>query len=414
MRSANRVHNGTPGRARRASGENEGHYGGQSMQRRAVGYVRVSTDMQAAEGMSLDAQQAAIEGYCAIHGIKLVKLCKDVMSGGKDTRPGLGEALRTLQQSADVLIVLKVDRLSRSIKHFCELYERYFKDGTKELVAIRESIRMDSSLGRALVGILLVFAQMEREAIGERTREAIGHIKRSGYHFGKVPYGKRKIPAPDNPRMKILVDDEDEQKVIEQIREWAESGIGISEMARKLNDQGVVPPQGKEWSKSLIYNLRLRMGQISPRPINTRSYSDREVRARILELRARGHTARQIASILNEQGWIPRKGKQFTERGVHGLLRTIQATKVLSPRGYLEMMLTKMERAHGAENPTVPFARPTLEEMGWMLEEVGYVTPRGHVKWWPAQVATLLEGRLDGYYSEGRPDEIWEGEELSV
>ncbi|MFO0655016.1 MAG: recombinase family protein [Polyangia bacterium] len=341
------------------------------MQRRAVGYVRVSTDMQAAEGMSLEAQQAAIEGYCAIHGIKLVKLCKDVMSGGKDTRPGLGEALRTLQQSADVLIVLKVDRLSRSIKHFCELYERYFKDGTKELVAIRESIRMDSSLGRALVGILLVFAQMEREAIGERTREAIGHIKRSGYHFGKVPYGKRKIPAPDNPRMKILVDNEGEQKVIEQIREWAESGIGISEMARKLNDLGVVPPQGKEWSKSLIYNLRLRMGQISPKPINTRSYSDREVRARILELRARGHTARQVASILNEQGWIPRKGKQFTERGIHGLLRTIQATKVLSPRGYLELMLTKMERAHNAENPTVPFARPTLEEMGKLLEEVG-------------------------------------------
>ena len=78
------------------------------------------------------------------------------------------------------------------------------------------------------------------------------------------------------------------------------------------------------------------------------------------------------------------------------------------------MMLTKMERAHDAENPTVPFSRPTLEEMGRMLEEVGYVTPRGHEKWWPAQVATLLEGRLDGYYSEGRPDGIWEGEEQSV
>ena len=59
------------------------------------------------------------------------------------------------------------------------------------------------------------------------------------------------------------------------------------------------------------------------------------------------------------------------------------------------------------------FARPTLEEMG-RLEEVGYVTPRGYEKWWPAQVATLLEGRLDGYYSEGRPEGTWEGEELSI
>ena len=82
-------------------------------------------------------------------GIKLVKLCQDGMSGGKDVRPGLADALRTLQGSADVLIVLKFDRLSRSIKHFCELYETYFKDGTKELVAIRESIRLESSLGRA-------------------------------------------------------------------------------------------------------------------------------------------------------------------------------------------------------------------------------------------------------------------------
>jgi len=100
-----------------------------------------------------------------------------------------------LQNKADILIVLKFDRLSRSIKHFCNLYEHYFESGEKELVAIRESIRLDSSLGRALVGILLVFAQMEREATGERTREAVRHIRALGYHFGKVPYGKLAVPA---------------------------------------------------------------------------------------------------------------------------------------------------------------------------------------------------------------------------
>ena len=146
MRSAKGVHVGSGNR------DSQGHYGGNEQSpRRAVGYVRVSTDMQAAEGMSLDAQRSAIESYCGMMGIKLVKLCQDVMSGGKDVRPGLADALRALQGSADVLIMLKFDRLSRSIKHFCELYETYFKDGTKELVAIRESIRLDSSLGRALV-----------------------------------------------------------------------------------------------------------------------------------------------------------------------------------------------------------------------------------------------------------------------
>src|SRR3569832_1381017 len=105
---------------------------------RAIGYIRVSTDMQANEGLSLSAQQAAIEQYCALHGLKLVKVYKDVLSGAKDQRPGLREALDSLERDASVLIVLKFDRLSRSIRHFCEVYERYFKDGSKERVAIRE------------------------------------------------------------------------------------------------------------------------------------------------------------------------------------------------------------------------------------------------------------------------------------
>ena len=370
MRSVSRAHKGAPHR------EPEGHYGGEGIQRRAVGYVRVSTDMQATEGMSLDAQQSAIEGYCALHGIKLVKICKDVISGGKDVRPGLQEALRTLQTSADVLIVLKFDRLSRSIKHFCELYETYFKDGTKELVAIRESIRLDSSLGRALVGILLVFAQMEREATGERsslgralvgillvfaqmereatgerTREAINHIKKSGYHFGKVPFGKRTIPAPDHPRMKILVDDEKELAVIAQLREWATEGVGISEMAERLNAKGTKPPQGATWTKSLLYNLRLRLSHIIPKPHNERPYGDNEVKERILELRANGHSLRQIAAILNEQGWLPLKARRFSVENIHGLLARTSAAK-----------------------------------------------PRGHEHWWPAQVQQVLEGRFEGYY----------------
>src|SRR3954466_4745751 len=88
------------------------------MVRQAVGYVRVSTDMQATDGLSLDAQQAAIEQYCAAQGYTLVGIHKDVLSGAKDQRPGLKEALGQLERGVDVLVVLKFDRLSRSIKHF--------------------------------------------------------------------------------------------------------------------------------------------------------------------------------------------------------------------------------------------------------------------------------------------------------
>ena len=386
-------------RAKRSARPIGATYEGNVSVRRAIGYVRVSTDMQAQEGISLEAQQAAIQQYCSLHGLKLVTICQDVLSGGKDQRPGLQDALRTLQRSGDVLIVLKFDRLSRSIRHFCELYETYFKDGTKELVAIRESIRLDSALGRALINILLVFAQMEREATGERTREAIHHIRQSGYHFGKAPYGKKTIPAPDNPRMKVLVDDEAELAVIAQLKAWAAQDVGITEMAHRLNAAGTPPPQGERWTKSLIYNLRLRLSHIQPRPINERHHTDEELKERMVDLRKRGHTQAQIAAILNELGFLPLKGRRFTESSVRKLLVRCTETKLLTPRRFLEAMLERMRQEHEAAGHDEPFMRPGYPRLAKVLTEAGYATPRGRGHWWPGQVQQLLEGRFDHYYS---------------
>jgi hypothetical protein len=270
------------------------------------------------------------------------------------------------------------------------------------LVAIRESIRLDSSLGRALVGILLVFAQMEREATGERTKEAINHIRKSGYHFGKVPFGKRTIPAPDHPRMKILVDDEEELAVIAQIKEWAKGGSrnhGDGEPTERQRNQAAAggdvdqEPDLQPATEAAAHHPEgsqratvQRCGDSGANPRATRQ---------------RSH-ARQIASILNEQGWIPLKGRQFTERNVQGLLRSSDAAKLLSPRRYLEMMLTRMERAHEKECPGEPFEKPPLPTLAKLLEEAGYKTPRGHEHWWPAQVAQVMEGRFDGYYDRFR------------
>ena len=368
--------------------------------RRAVGYVRVSTDMQAADGLSLDAQVAAIEQYCAAHGYSLVRVCKDVISGGKDQRPGLQDALATLKRGADMLIVLKFDRLSRSIKHFCELYETYFKSGEKELVAIRESIRLDSSLGRALVGILLVFAQMEREATGERTREAIRHIRNMGYHFGRVPYGYRTEVAPNNPRFRILVEEPEQQAVLQRIKAWVQQDIGITEIADRLNSEGIKPPKGARWSKSLLYNLKLRQRWVEPRPYNTRPHTDSDVKERMIELRSQGLTHAAIAGSLNADGFIPLKGQRFTETSVRKLLRSLDETQHLTPRRYLEKLISDIEARQKEIHPDEPFVRPSYPRLARLLSEAGYTTPKGHSHWWPAQVQQLLEGRFDQYYAK--------------
>lgn len=79
--------------------------------RTAIGYVRVSTDMQASEGVSLEAQQGAIRQYCELHGLRLLAIHQDVLSGGKSQRPGLADALGRIRRDADVLVVVKFDRL---------------------------------------------------------------------------------------------------------------------------------------------------------------------------------------------------------------------------------------------------------------------------------------------------------------
>lgn len=377
--------------------------------RRAVGYIRVSTDMQATDGLSLDAQTAAIEHYCSAQGLKLVSVCKDVLSGTKAERPGLREALGVLQRGADVLVVLKFDRLSRSIKHFCELYETYFQSGEKELVAIREAIRLDSSLGRALVGILLVFAQMEREAISERTREALQYRRRLGYHHGKAPYGYQTVSLPEQPHSRVLVEKNEEQAVLSRIKDWVGQGLGIPEIARRLNAEGVKPPVSMRWRSSQLYLMTQRYGWHTPRPHNERSHTDEELKARIVELRDHGHTYAQIASILNEQKWVPLKGRKFTESSVAKLFSNCNQIQHRSPRRFLQSVLEKLAREHARAHPGEPFQRPGFPRLAKLLEEAGYVTPKGHAQWWPAQVQQLLEGRFERYYptkEQGQHDRV--------
>ena len=350
--------------------------------RSAVGYIRVSTSMQAEDGLSLDAQTAAINSYCAGNDLRLIKIYQDVESGGKSDRRGLADALAT---KADVFVVLKFDRLSRSIMHFCQLYEDYFASKV-ELVAIREAIRLDSALGRALVNILMVFAQMEREATGERVRESIRHIRSSGFHFGKVPYGYDSKPSEQNPKFRVLIENTQEQAVLTQIRNLVESGEGPTAIADKLNAQGIKAPQGPKWTLSLIWNLKTRRGWHKVTPANQRPHTDEECKARMSELRAKGHTYQQIANILNDEGYLPFKGKKFNEVSICKLLGNFKERKVLTPREWCQQLSATAGKSL------------SLSFLAEQLKKAGYQTPRGNLHWWPAQVSKLLDGGFDSYY----------------
>ncbi|HMU39614.1 MAG TPA: recombinase family protein, partial [Pseudomonadota bacterium] len=104
----------------------------------AIGYVRVSTQEQVTEGVSLDAQRDKLKAYCKFNGIKLIDIKADEgLSGGTLERPGLQAALAMLRRgTANTLIVVKLDRLSRSLRDVCTLVEDYFGNERYHLLSL--------------------------------------------------------------------------------------------------------------------------------------------------------------------------------------------------------------------------------------------------------------------------------------
>ena len=240
---------------------------------------------------------------------------------------------------------------------------------------------------------------MEREATAERTREALRHMKTCGYHHGKAPYGFMKVPRADGSRYKALVENPEQQAVLADIKRSLGAGERITDIAARMDAAGIKAPIGKKWNTSYLYQLADRLGWRAQTRHNERPHSEDEVRARIVELRNHGHTYQQIAAILNEQKWVPLKGTKFTEVGVGKLLRATEPTKYLTPKQYLDAMLRNMEQEHNKLHSDEPFKRPGFPRLAVVLKEAGYLTPKGHDHWWPAQVQQLLEGRFESYYT---------------
>ena len=133
-------------------------------------YVRVSTQEQARDGYSIDEQIQRLRDYCKALGWVIVKIYTDAgHSGASLDRPALQDMIEDIKAGkGDSVVVYKLDRLSRSQKDTLELIEDYFLANKVEFVSMTENFDTSSPFGRAMIGILSVFAQLEREQIKER------------------------------------------------------------------------------------------------------------------------------------------------------------------------------------------------------------------------------------------------------
>ena len=157
----------------------------------ALIYTRVSTSEQGESGLGLDVQVARCEGYAARIDAKVIGVMREVQSGKNMTkRPMLLDCLQKLKSGeANVLIVAKLDRLSRSVIDLCSLLEQSEKEGWS-LVLLDLGIDTTTPAGRVQAQVIAAFAEYERRLISQRTKEAMKAAKDRGVHCGvtsKIP-----------------------------------------------------------------------------------------------------------------------------------------------------------------------------------------------------------------------------------
>ena len=159
---------------------------------KAVGYCRVSTDKQADHGVSLEAQRAKIQAMAVVHGAELIEIIVDGGESAKTLkRPGMEQILALVEaKQIQAVIVAKLDRLTRSVKDLCQLLERFERRGVA-LISVAESLDTQSAAGRLVINIMTAVSQWEREAIGERTRDALGHKRAQRERVGNIGFGYR-------------------------------------------------------------------------------------------------------------------------------------------------------------------------------------------------------------------------------
>lgn len=209
---------------------------------RVVGYVRVSTDEQAEAGVSLDAQRARLEAYAGLYGLELVQVVTDAGVSAKSLeRPGLARALAMIDAGeVGGILVAKLDRLTRSVRDLGELVDRYFASGHAALLSVGEQIDTRSAGGRLVLNVLASVAQWEREAIGERTSQAMRHkAARGEFIGGTAPYGW----APDNDGRLQRV--EGEQATIARARALEAEGRSLRGIAAHLAAEGRLSRRAK-------------------------------------------------------------------------------------------------------------------------------------------------------------------------
>ncbi len=220
--------------------------------KQAIGYIRVSTEQQANEGVSLEAQKAKIAAWCVTNGYELVNVFVDAGISGKsmDKRPGLQDAMKSLKKGM-ALVSYSLSRLARSTKDALSIGETVAKRKA-DMVSLSEQIDTTTAAGKMMFQMLAVLAEFERNLVAERTTNALQHKKATNQKYTNItPYGFEAIEGR-------LVQVQAEAAIVAEIQAARASGNTLQSIADSLNGRGIPTKTGKTWQPATIHLLMKR------------------------------------------------------------------------------------------------------------------------------------------------------------
>ncbi len=218
---------------------------------KTVTYSRVSTEEQGREGVSLANQAEKCRLQAQLADLEIVAEITDSGKSAKNlNRPGIQQILgMAKRKEIQAVIIFKLDRLTRSVSDLNKLIETFTKYGVS-LISVKDSLDTQSAAGRMVINILGTISQWEREAIAERTSDALGYKKAEGQKYtGITPYGFALMGES-------YVESTGEQATIREIvRLKDEAGMSYQFICDYLNNAGIPTRKGNPWKKMTVSNI---------------------------------------------------------------------------------------------------------------------------------------------------------------
>lgn len=208
--------------------------------KQAIGYIRVSTEQQASEGISLDAQRHKITAWCEVNGYELLAIEVDAGISGKSMkkRQGLQKALNAMKKDM-ALVVYSLTRLARSTKDTLTISET-LRRSRSDLVSVTEKIDTTTAAGKMFFTMLAVMAEFESNTISERTRDAMRHKKATSEVYSPIPFGFKAVEG----RLERV---EAEAVIVSEVKQRRAAGETLQAIADSLNSRGIKGKRGGIW-----------------------------------------------------------------------------------------------------------------------------------------------------------------------